>query len=187
METCSVAQQMIYPMDVYVCAVSGLGSTFSNLFWLFFWSGFLTSHISSAQVSTQALKVRNVWMPRACSCLCRTCADMWATQDMWHLVKAHRGYPISCNSLCKLLLSCQFIAGLGDGLLLAPRCPQPPALPVSLPPELTISQIQWGPLGVAMEFLIVIACIDLVEPLAEWRVRMAETLGSSTVDSCCSC
>lgn len=64
--------QQVDPMGIYVCAVSGLESAFSSPFWLFFWWGFLTSHISSAQGSTQSLKVGNVWVPWACSCLCRT-------------------------------------------------------------------------------------------------------------------
>lgn len=39
---------------------------------------------------------------------------------------------------------------------------------------------------VVVEFLVIPVCADLVELLAEWRVGMAEALGRSTIDSCCS-
>lgn len=37
-----------------------------------------------------------------------------------------------------------------------------------------------------VELLIIPACADLVELLAEWRVKMAEAPDGGTVDSCCS-
>lgn len=95
-----MAQQMVDPMDVYVCTISGLESTYFQVCSAFAFGGAsspLTFPLHKCAHSLGRLEVYGCLglAPESAAYM----LDTWATQDMWELVKAHHGYPTSYNSL----------------------------------------------------------------------------------------